>query len=80
MSQYKLDITRDRCPMTFVKTKLELEKLRPGDTLEVLLAEGEPLNNVPKTAAEQGFAVLEKAHVQGNVHRLVIRKPEGANA
>ena len=58
MTQYHLDITRDRCPMTFVKTKLELEKLRPGDTLEVLLTDGEPLNNVPKTAKEQGFTVL----------------------
>ena len=75
MNAYRLDITRDRCPMTFVKTKLELEKLRPGDTLEVLLTEGEPLNNVPRTAAEQGFAVVEKTHVRDNVHRLLIRKP-----
>ena len=80
MSQYHLDITQDRCPMTFVKTKLELEKLQPGDTLEVLLTEGEPLNNVPKTAVEQGFAVLEKVHVKANIHRLVIQKPEGAGA
>ena len=75
MSTYHLDITQDRCPMTFVKTKLELEKLQPGDYLEVLLTEGEPLNNVPRTAAEQGFTVVEKAHVRDNVHRLVIRKP-----
>ena len=74
MTQYHLDITQDRCPMTFVKTKLELEKLRPGDTLEVLLTDGEPLNNVPKTAKEQGFTVVEQAHVKDNVHRLLIRK------
>ena len=29
--------------MTFVKTKIELSKLQPGDILEVLLSEGEPL-------------------------------------
>jgi len=80
MSRHHLDITRDRCPMTFVKTKLELEKLQPGDELEVLLTEGEPLNNVPKTAVEQGFSVVEKAPVQGNVHRLLIRKPAGEGA
>lgn len=73
MTQYQLDITQDRCPMTFVKTKLELEKLQPGDTLEVLLNDGEPLNNVPKTAVEQGFSIVEKVHVKDNVHRLVIR-------
>jgi tRNA 2-thiouridine synthesizing protein A len=74
MNQFHLDITQDRCPMTFVKTKLELEKLQPGDTLEVLLNDGEPLNNVPKTAVEQGFSIVEKVHVKDNVHRLVIRK------
>ena len=78
MSTYKLDITQDRCPMTFVKTKLELEKLQPGDTLEVLLTEGEPLNNVPKTAVEQGFAVVEKVPVKDKIHRVVIQKPAGA--
>lgn len=80
MTKYQLDITKDRCPMTFVKTKLELEKLQPGDELEVLLTEGEPLNNVPKTAVEQGFVVVEKTHVQGSIHRLVIRKPAGEGA
>jgi TusA-related sulfurtransferase len=80
MTQYRLDITRDRCPMTFVKTKLELEKLQPGDVLEVLLTEGEPLANVPKTAVEQGFAVVENVHVKDDVHRLLIQKPGGAGA
>ena len=46
MSILNLDITKDRCPMTFVKTKLKLEELEPGDTLEILLTAGEPLNNV----------------------------------
>ena len=64
--------------MTFAKTKPELEKPWPVDTLEVLLAEGEPLNNVPKTAIEQGFAVMENVQVKDGVHRLIIRKPEGA--
>lgn len=75
MSRYQLDITKDRCPMTFVKTKLELEKLQSGDTLELFLSEGEPLVNVPKTAVEQGFAVLSTARVRDNVFRLLIQKP-----
>ncbi len=54
MSTVKLDITREHCPMTFVKTKIQLSKLQKGDILEVLLTEGEPLNNVPRSAREQG--------------------------
>ena len=75
MANYKLDITREHCPMTFVKTKIELSKLNPGDTLEVLLSEGEPLENVPRSSTEQGFKVLSisKAEVKGT-HLVVIQK------
>ena len=69
-----LDITREHCPMTFVKTKIELSKLQPGDTLEVLLTEGEPLDNVPRNAREQGYNVLSVEHVEGATHKVVIRK------
>lgn len=75
MTTYNLDISRERCPMTFVKTKLYLEKLESGDALEVLLAEGEPLDNVPRTAVEQGFQVVDSIHVRDNIHKLIIIKP-----
>ena len=69
-----LDITKEHCPMTFVKTKLELAKLKEGEILEVLLSEGEPLNNVPKSAIEQGFEVLSIEHVEGTTHKVTIKK------
>lgn len=61
--------------MTFVKTKIELSKLKQGDTLEVLLTEGEPLENVPRSSTEQGFKVLSisKTEVKGT-HLIVIQK------
>jgi TusA-related sulfurtransferase len=74
MSTVKLDITREHCPMTFVKTKIQLSKLQTGDLLEVLLTEGEPLSNVPRSAREQGFKVLEVSHVQGLIHKVLIEK------
>ncbi len=69
-----LDITKDHCPMTFVKTRIELSKLQKGDILEVHLTEGEPLENVPKSASEQGFKVLEIAPLHGNIHKVLIEK------
>lgn len=74
MSLYKLDITKEHCPMTFVKTKLELEKLGPGDRLEVLLSEGEPLDNVPKSSAEQGYKVIETSEAGKGIYRVVLEK------
>jgi len=75
MANYKLDITKEHCPMTFVKTKIELSKLKTGDILEVLLTEGEPLENVPRSSTEQGFTVLSvtEAAVKG-IHKVVIQK------
>ncbi len=60
--------------MTFVKTKIELSRLQPGDTLEVLLSEGEPLDNVPRNAREQGYNVLSVEHVEGTTHKVIIKK------
>jgi len=75
MANYKLDITKEHCPMTFVKTKIELAKLKQGDTLEVLLTEGEPLENVPRSSTEQGYKVLSisESEVKG-IHLVVIQK------
>ncbi|MDD6772493.1 MAG: sulfurtransferase TusA family protein [Bacteroidales bacterium] len=74
MATNKLDITNEHCPMTFVKTKVALSKLSKGEILEVLLSEGEPLDNVPRSAREQGYEVLSVEHVEGTTHKVTIKK------
>jgi TusA-related sulfurtransferase len=74
MSTFYLDITKEHCPMTFVKTKLELAKLKSGEVLEVLLKKGEPLDNVPKSAKEQGFEVLDVSHHENDEYKVLIKK------
>jgi TusA-related sulfurtransferase len=63
-----LDVTDLTCPMTWVRTKLELERLAPGETLEVR-ARGEALVNVPRSASDAGHDV----QVTGPVVRIVRR-------
>ena len=53
-----LDVSSLRCPMTWVRTKLELERLQSGETLEVLLPPGEAVENVPRSARDAGHAVI----------------------
>ncbi len=74
MATYQLDITKEHCPMTFVKTKVELSKLSGGDILEVSLLKGEPLENVPKSAEEQGDEILKISQVEGDIYQVIIRK------
>ena len=57
MATRSLDITPYTCPMTWVRTKLELERMAPGDELTVRCPEGEALENVPRSAREAGHAV-----------------------
>lgn len=75
----RLDIRGYACPLTWVKTRIALERLSPGESLEVLLAEGEPLDSVPRSAAEEGHAVVvrEPAPAEGEGSwRVVLRKGE----
>ena len=53
----RLDITRDLCPMTFVKARLFLEKRQSGQIVEILLSEGEPLENLPSALRLDGHAL-----------------------
>lgn len=75
MATFNLDITKEHCPMTFVKTKIELSKLQQGDILNVLVVEGESLTNIPKSSQEQGYKVLsvKKSDLPGQ-HVIEIQK------
>ena len=73
MNKFFLDITKDHCPMTFVKAKLKLEELEKGDELEILLTSGEPLKNVPNSIEEVGARVVRQEMV-GNNYLLVVKK------
>jgi TusA-related sulfurtransferase len=52
-----LDLTGVLCPMNWVRARLELERLEPGETLTLLLDPGEPLDSVPRSAEEEGHVV-----------------------
>ena len=69
MAVHTLDVTADTCPLTWVRTKLALERLTPGETLLVELSVGEALENVPRSAAEAGHDVA----VEGTSVRIVRR-------
>ena len=75
---YFLDITKEICPLTFVRVKLLLERMSQGDVAEIRLNAGEPLENVPASAEELGHRVLrrwaENGSNTGEIYRLWIEK------
>jgi TusA-related sulfurtransferase len=53
----ELDLTGVACPLNWVKTKLALESMTPGESIAVRLDAGEPLDSVPRSAREDGHEV-----------------------
>ena len=76
---FVLDITGEVCPLTFVRTKLLIERMAAGQTADVLLRGGEPLANVPRAVEALGHSVLEvvplpESDGNGSIHRVRFRK------
>ncbi len=69
-----IDVTADLCPITYVRTRIALDKLRVGDLLRVTLRGEEPRRNVPQTAAEQGHTILSVEDAADGTTIVVIRK------
>ncbi|MCD6396171.1 MAG: sulfurtransferase TusA family protein [Spirochaetaceae bacterium] len=56
----KKDLRGVACPMNFVKTKIELAQINTGDLLEILLDDGESIENVPGSVEGEGHSVLSR--------------------
>jgi tRNA 2-thiouridine synthesizing protein A len=70
----RLDITGYICPMTFVKTKLQLEDMEAGELLALRIRKGESYNNVTRSVRDEGHAILGEAPAGEDVVELFIEK------
>ena len=74
-SDVDLDLRGVICPYNFVKTKLKLETLEQGQVLSVLLDDGDPIRNVPRSVENEGHTVLSQERVD-QAYRVLIRREE----
>jgi tRNA 2-thiouridine synthesizing protein A len=72
-ADHDIDITGEVCPMTFVRTKLRLERMQSGEILSVRLRGEEPLRNVPRAARDEGHIVLG-IEADGDAHVVTIQR------
>lgn len=73
MSDATIDLRGVMCPINFVKTKLKLEAMNPGEILEVILDSGDPIQNVPKSIKEEGHKIVE-VKKEGDFFRLKVQR------
>lgn len=67
-----LDLRGTPCPINFVRTKLCLEQMQPGQLLEVWLDPGEPIEQVPDSLKMGGYTI-EDIIEQEEFFMLLIR-------
>jgi tRNA 2-thiouridine synthesizing protein A len=60
--------------MTFVHTRLALDRIAPGQVLEVRLQGEDATRNVPRTAEEQGHSILARRAEPDGSTVLLIQK------
>ncbi len=70
----RLDLKGVKCPLNFVKLKLRLEEMKDGQNLEIILDDGEPIQNVPRAVKEEGHKIIKVTRDPDGSFRLMIKK------
>jgi tRNA 2-thiouridine synthesizing protein A len=73
---HDLDLRGEVCPFTFVRTKLRLEEMRPGERLRVIVDHEPASRNIPRSAREWGQTIVHVGPIGAGVWQILIeRKP-----
>lgn len=74
-----LDLRGTACPLNYVKARLRLETMDPGEVLELWLDLGEPQVQVPRSLRMDG-ELVEEIPAEGDYRIRVTRRPGGARS
>ncbi len=70
----ELNLRGEVCPYTFVKSKLALEVMQPGQVLRVIVDNDESASNVPRSMQNEGHNVLGVERLNAKDWQIVVRK------
>ena len=71
-----IDLRGVNCPTNFVKAKLALEEIETGETASILLDDGEPVKNVPRSLKAEGHKLLGLRQTDEGHYVLELEKGE----
>jgi TusA-related sulfurtransferase len=69
-----IDLRGISCPTNFVKAKLALEDLDDGTVARILLDDGEPVKNVPRSLKADGHKLLGLTQADEGHYILDLKK------
>ena len=70
----ELNLQGEVCPYTFVKSKLALEVMQPGQVLRVIVDNDESAANVPRSMQNEGHNVLGVTKLNTKEWQIVVQK------
>ena len=72
----QIDLRGVNCPTNFVKAKLALEELDNGAIVQILLDDGEPVKNVPRSLKADGHKLIGLKQTDEGHYILELEKVE----
>jgi TusA-related sulfurtransferase len=69
-----IDIRGEVCPYTYVKSKLALEGMEPGQVLQIIVDHKPAVENVPRSMENEGHEVMEVTQINNSAYKIVVRK------
>ncbi len=70
----EINLRGEVCPYTFVKSKLILEEMEPGELLEVVVDFAPATTNIPRSMINEGHEVLDVSQLNSKEWKISIRK------
>ncbi|MSM38788.1 MAG: sulfurtransferase TusA family protein [Geobacter sp.] len=68
-----IDLRGVCCPTNFVKAKLALEQIAPGEEIILLLEDGEALKNIPRSLKAEGHRLLGLRESEGHYELSILK-------
>ena len=69
-----IDITDVVCPVTYVKVKVELEDMEPGQVLSVRLNSGDAMQNVLRSLKNDGHRVFDVTDNEDGTYTILVEQ------
>jgi tRNA 2-thiouridine synthesizing protein A len=76
MLMQTIDLRGVSCPTNFVKAKLALEDIENGTVVQMLLDDGEPVKNVPRSLKADGHKLIGLKQTDEGHYILELEKVE----
>ncbi|SNQ62022.1 sulfurtransferase TusA family protein [Candidatus Methanoperedens nitratireducens] len=73
----RLDLRGVMCPINLVQIKLKMKEIENDSILEIVLDNGEPMQNVPRSIKEEGHRIVEVEKLPEGCYKLLVRKGAG---